>query len=201
VYEDGPRDAEALLVHPRTGRLHIVSKELGRPAGVYAAPELLDPDAPNPLRRVGEVARPGGGSTFVVTAGDIAPDGSRVALRGYGELLEWRLDGSDVAAALAGEATATALPPTPQGEGVAYTRDGSAVLTTSEGEDTPVYRLPRTVAAVDPAAASQTAPPADRLGRPDAGSPYVVVAVGGVIVGAVVAWLLTRRRHRPSSGR
>ncbi len=201
VYEDGPRDAEALLVHPRTGRVHVVSKELSRPAGVYAAPEVLDPDGPNTLRRVGEVAPPAGGSTFVVTAGDIAPDGSRVALRGYRELLEWRLEGDDVAAALAGQATATALPRTPQGEGLVYTRDGSAVLTTSEGQDAPVHRLRSTLASAEPAAPPQAAPPADRPGQPDADPPYVVIGIGGVVGGAVLAWLLTRRRHRPSSGR
>ena len=200
VYEDGPRDAEALLVHPRTGRLHVVSKELGRSAGVYAAPEVLDPGGPNTLRRVGEVARPGGGSTFVVTAGDIAPDGSRVALRGYGQLLEWPLDG-DVAAALAGEATSTALPPTPQGEGLAYTRDGSAVLTTSEGEDAPVHRLVRGVAPTEPAAPRPSAPRAEGATPAGDAPPYVLIGVGGVLAGAVLAWLLTRRRHPSSSGR
>jgi hypothetical protein len=203
VYEDGPRDAEALLVHPRTGRLHVVSKEVGRPAGVYVAPEVLDPRGPNTLRRVGDVRPPGRGTSFVVTAGDIASDGSRVALRGYGRLLEWTLPDDDVAAAVRGRPTVSRLPAT-QGEGLAYTRDGAAVVTTSEGAGAPVHRLARTVA---PARPSEPAPPG-RSGSPAASAPaaaddppYVVIGLAGVVLGAALVWLATRRRSRASPGR
>src|SRR5262249_2944115 len=37
TYPDGPHDAEAFFVDPKTGRLYIVSKQLGA-AGVYRAP-------------------------------------------------------------------------------------------------------------------------------------------------------------------
>jgi hypothetical protein len=152
-YDDGPRDAETLLVHPRTGRLYVVTKPLGGSAGLYAAPETLDADGPNALVRVADVngvratgtpggPRIGGLAQLLVTGGDIAPDGSRVALRTYTDLYEWPLDSDDVAAAVQGEPVVTALPPTMQGEGVAYTRDGSSLLLTSEGESAPVHRVP-----------------------------------------------------------
>src|SRR4051795_2955258 len=59
VYSDGPRDAETLLVDPRTGRLHVVTKGLfgGR---VYEGPPTLRTDRPNVLR---PVARAGGLAT------------------------------------------------------------------------------------------------------------------------------------------
>ncbi len=41
VYPDGPRDAEALLAHPVTGRLYVVSKVVFGGA-VYEAPERLE---------------------------------------------------------------------------------------------------------------------------------------------------------------
>ncbi len=40
AFPDGPRNAEALLVHPITGRIYVVSKQ-AQNAGVYAAPKKL----------------------------------------------------------------------------------------------------------------------------------------------------------------
>ena len=52
TYEDGPRDAEALLVDPRTGRLYVVTKVGSGDAALYAAPERLSRKRPNVLRNV-----------------------------------------------------------------------------------------------------------------------------------------------------
>ena len=152
-YVDGPGDAEALLVHPRTGRLYVVTKPLAGTAGVYAAPERLDPDGPNALtlvaevelRRTGTEGGPNIGSLAqrLVTAGDISPDGRRVALRTYTDLYEWTIEGDDVAGAFTTEPEISPLPETFQGEGLAYTADGSALLTSTEGERAPVHRLVR----------------------------------------------------------
>ena len=151
-YPDGPRDAETLLVHPRTGRLLVVSKPLTGGAGVYAAPAGLDPSGPNLLTRVGQVdldptGTPGGPSGIgrlgqvLVTAGDIAPDGTRVALRTYTDLYEWTVEGDDVEGAFAATPTVTPLPATRQGEGLAYSADGKSLFISSEGAGAPVHRL------------------------------------------------------------
>jgi hypothetical protein len=152
-YPDGPGDAEALLVHPRTGRLYVVTKPLSGGAKVYAAPAELDPNGPNVLSEVASITleptgTPGGPgigglAQLLVTAGDIAPDGRHVALRTYTDLYEWRLDGDDVGAAFEGEPTVTPLPATRQGEGLAYTADSRAVLLSTEGAQSPVHRLVR----------------------------------------------------------
>lgn len=152
-YPDGPHDAETLLVHPSTGRLYVVTKGLLGTPRLYAAPAELRPDAPNVLVEVGDIdvastGTPGGpgiGPTanVLVTAGDISPDGRRLALRTYTDLYEWPLDAdADVAGAVQADPVITPLPPTPQGEGLAYTRDSTALLTTSEGEAAPVHRVP-----------------------------------------------------------
>ena len=73
VYAGGPRDAEALLVHPETGRLSVVSKSLFT-GEVFEAPRRLRADRPNRLRRVGRV----GG---LVTDGAWFDDGRHVVLR------------------------------------------------------------------------------------------------------------------------
>lgn len=197
VYEDGPGDAEGLLVHPETGRLHVVSKPLGGPARVYAAPEVLDPDGPNVLEQVAEVrlsrtGTPGGPGlgglgNLLVTAADIAPDGSRVAVRTYTDLYEWAVEGDDVAGAFAGEPVITPLPPTAQGEGLAYAADGRTVLLSSEGRGAPVHRLA-------PAGADTSAGPVDPAveGRP--GDPVEPARWPFVLAwGALVAVLLVVR--------
>lgn len=194
-YPDGPGDAEALLVHPRTGRLYIVTKPLAGPAQVYAAPERLDPDGPNALERVAQArvrstGTPGGPgigglANLLVTAGDISPDGTRVALRTYTDLYEWRVDGDDVAGAFAGEPVVTPLPATRQGEGLAYAPDGRSVLTSSEGVGAPVHRVP-----VGDLSAPQ-APPADE--ERDWLLPAVVAASLLLLAGGLRGLRRTRR--------
>lgn len=200
-YPDGPGDAEALLVHPSTGRLYVVSKPLSGAAKVYVAPDRLDAAGSNDLNLVAQVflestGTPGGPSIgglaqLLVTAGDIAPDGSRVALRSYTDLYEWAVEGDDVAAAFAGEPTVTPLPVTRQGEGVAYSRDGGSVLVSSEGDRAPVHRL------------TAQLPPPDRPDTADV-PPWrgalaaVTVTVTALVVGAST---LAARRRRSSNGR
>lgn len=200
-YPDGPGDAEGLMVHPTTGRLYVVSKPLAGPARVYAAPQPLDPAGPNLLEQVASVSfsatgTPGGpgiGSfaQLLVTAADIAPDGSRVALRTYTDLYEWPLEGDDVGAALAGEPLVTPLPESRQGEGLTYTADSAAVIVSSEGEGTPVHRVAS--ARIEP----QTAPsPVDRVAGP--GSRWPLVVGGGALLAVllVVRGAVRRRRYR-----
>ena len=196
-YEDGPRDAETLLVHPGTGRLYVVTKGLfGRPA-LYAAPEQLAPDRPNALERVAEVevqrtGTPGGPgigevASTLVTAGDISPDGGRLALRTYTDLYEWRVEGGDVAGALDDDPEVTALPPVFQGEALGYTRDGTALLTTSEGEAAPVHRVPSALPREAPRGGLPVV--SDRATLP------VLVAVSAAVL--LLGLLLVRARRRP----
>lgn len=132
-YEDGPRNAEALMVHPESQRIYVVSKE-SRSGGIYAAPRSLDADEVHVLTRIAD-SPPG------VTAGDFAPDGERLALRtgrnGYAY--------TDIG----GKPWALVLPPSVKGESLTFAPDGAAILVGSEGEDSPVsrVRLPRVLTA------------------------------------------------------
>lgn len=214
-YVDGPKDAEALLIHPRTGRLYVVSKPLAGPATVYAAPAQLDPGGPNALEQVAQVdlqptGTPGGPgignlAQVLVTAGDIAPDGSRVALRTYTDLYEWAVEGDDVAAAFDGAPTVTSLPATRQGEGLAYSRDGRAVLVSSEGEGAPVHRLiasPPQSPRSPPSSPTNSDADADADGRtpagPDTGRPLWPVALVGALAAGTLAAALRRHRKFPA---
>ena len=197
-YPDGPGDAETLLVHPQTGRLYVVTKPLAGPAQVYAAPARLDPEAPNllalvgevPVRRTGTAGGPAIGALaqLLVTGGDISPDGGHLAVRTYTDVYEYAVVDGDVAAALRTEPEISPLPPAQQGEGLAYSRDGSSLLTSTEGRSSPVHRLTR------------------RLKNVESGNPTVerdawrpVVAAG--VIALLVAGVAVRRRRRSFTDR
>ena len=79
VYPDGLRDAEALLAHPVTGRLYVVSKVVFG-GTIYEAPERLGTGSPNRLRALADV-------TGLVTDGAFFPDGRNLVLRTYTKAL------------------------------------------------------------------------------------------------------------------
>lgn len=204
-YPDGPGDAEGLAVHPRTGRLYVVAKPLAGPANVYAAPQPLDPEGPNVLELVGQVrvratGTPGGPgigglAQLLVTAADISPDGTRFAVRTYTDAYEYALDGDDLGEALERDPVVTPLPPTEQGEGLGYSRDGTALLTSSEGRGAPVHRLAVGSLAVAESPAGTGASPAPT--RPGAdGRDRQGALLGGAAAVLLAGLLLAARARR-----
>ncbi|WP_147268246.1 hypothetical protein [Spongiactinospora rosea] len=124
-YKDGARNAEGVMVNPRTGRLYIVSKEFG--GSVYAAPRRLSTTKPNVLRRIGT-------APLMATDAAYAPDGSGYVIRTYFSANLYDASGNSL-----GRLT---MPAADQAESITYTRDGTAVLTGSEGPNSPVHRVP-----------------------------------------------------------
>src|SRR5690606_4485546 len=124
-YADGARNAEGIMVNPRTGRLYVVSKEFV--GSVYAAPKKLRTDRINTLRRVGS-------APIMATDAAYAPDGSSYVIRTYFSATLYKPSGEVIAK--------VRMPELQQAESIAYTRDGTALLTGSEGERSPVYRVP-----------------------------------------------------------
>ncbi|MFD7610362.1 WD40 repeat domain-containing protein [Streptomyces sp. NPDC059828] len=125
-YADGPRDAEALMVHPKTGRVYIASKKDGG-GGLYEGPERLVKNGTNVFRRIGEVPW--------VTDGAFSPDGKELVLRSYFSArgYEWS-DGH------LGADHAVSAPLQGQSESVTYTSDGKALMFGTEGEQSEVVR-------------------------------------------------------------
>lgn len=195
-YPNGARDAEALLAHPATGRLYLVTKA---PMGgtVYAAPERLDPDRPNTLTAIGD-------APALVTDGAFHPDGTHLVLRTYFDATVLTFPGLEPVAAFG-------LPEQQQGEGLAISGDGSVYLS-SEGANQPILRLDLPSSAADALAgkvkpsagpapstpALPTSPPSASDGSGDDGSgqgPWVPVVFGGLgllLVGGLVLALRSR---------
>ncbi|MER7211392.1 hypothetical protein ABT340_30440 [Streptosporangium sp. NPDC000239] len=124
-YEDGGHNAEGIMVNPTTGRLYVVSKAFV--GAVYAAPKRLRTDRTNVLRKVGS-------APIMATDAAYAPDGSSYVIRTYFSATVYRPSGDQIAR--------LSMPQLEQAESITYTPDGKAVLTGSEGRNSPVYRVP-----------------------------------------------------------
>jgi hypothetical protein len=133
TYPDGSHDAEALLVHPRSGQVLVVAKEfIGQ---LYAAPRELSADGSNELEQIGEDLLP------IATDGAFFPDGKHFVLRGYGDAAFYRWPSLEPVGEIE-------LPEQEQGEGIAVDDDGTVYLS-SEGVHSDVLelRLPRSLRA------------------------------------------------------
>lgn len=210
TYPDGPHDAEALLVDA-AGRPVILTKEAGRPAGVYRTDGPLSGPGPTPLVQVGELMLPqsdtqggplGGLGSRLVTGAAATADRTVVAVRTYTDAWLYPAPGGDVVAALtspAADPVRIPLSGEPQGEAIAFLPDGT-LLSGSEsrdGEEGQLRAVPG-AAALAGGAGGEGEPvlPAGTAAEdePPSWLPAAagVVAVGGFLL--VVTLLLARRR-------
>ncbi len=143
-YPDGAHDAEAVLVHPASGDIYIVSKVPFANPVVYKAAAPLKTQSTNSLTRLTELNIP---SMFggLITGGDISPDGSRLALCDYVDGYELVLPSPQ---SPFDEIWKQPLKPLDlgrrkQGESIAYRLDGRALLATSEGIHSPLFEVVR----------------------------------------------------------
>lgn len=158
-YEDGPSDAEALLVHPKTGDGYIIQKRREGPAAIYKFPAPWNNDGIQVLKRCGELRFPTVPPIQrLVTAADFSPDGRRLAARTYVCGWIWELPPQ-----VRSEATAILFQQQPQridlaaekqGEAICFSSDGGCLLTVSEGTPTAIYECCESVPASRPIGAN-----------------------------------------------
>jgi hypothetical protein len=148
TYPDRPHDAEALMVHPRTGDLYIVSKARGEDSKTLVF-KASAPLKSGKLRLIAELDLPNT-SVFTlllgrVTGGDISPDGTRAVVCDYFKAWEAELPrGAKTFDAIwKAEWKEVAVGQRAQGEGICYRHDGKALLTTSEGSPFPLIEVVR----------------------------------------------------------
>lgn len=160
-YPDGPVDAEAFLVHPRTGDGYVITKRTTGASMVYKLPAPWDEGQERELVRVGPLRLPPALLPLrIVTAADIHPAGRRVAARCYADGWEWWLPAdatdADFQRIFDTEPVRLSLAPERQGEALCYSADGNAILTLSEGVRQTLYELPLSAPASQPAPAAPT---------------------------------------------
>ncbi|MGC4046079.1 MAG: hypothetical protein QM758_19990 [Armatimonas sp.] len=133
-YPDGPHNAEALLLDPKTKAHYIVTKTDSGISQVFALLGLRE------LKQLGTINAGG-----KVTDGAISPDGHEVAILTYKHLLLWRLPaGKPLIAALQTRPTVLPVPKElKKAEAIAYSSNGRMLYMTSEGKKPEIYGLNR----------------------------------------------------------
>ncbi|WP_327244987.1 WD40 repeat domain-containing protein [Streptomyces sp. NBC_01320] len=185
-YADGARNAEALMVHPKTGRVYIASKNEDG-GGLYEGPAELSTGRTNVFRRVGEVPW--------VTDGAFSPDGQELVLRSYFSARGYAFKDGRL-----GADHPVHAPLQGQSESVTYTADGSALMFGSEGARSEVVRVD--IAGADGSGGDSKSPSKDggasAAGGAGGGGSEMKgsTLVGAVVLAAVGALVFMNRRRK-----
>ncbi|MFB6778901.1 WD40 repeat domain-containing protein [Streptomyces sp. NPDC056352] len=185
-YADGARNAEALMVHPKTGRVYIASKNEDG-GGLYEGPAVLSTGRTNVFRRVGEVPW--------VTDGAFSPDGRELVLRSYFSARGYAFKDGRL-----GADHPVHAPLQGQSESVTYTADGSALMFGSEGARSEVVRVD--IAGADGSGGDSKSPSKDggasAAGGAGGGGSEMKgsTLVGAVVLAAVGALVFMNRRRK-----
>ncbi len=124
-YSDGPRNAESLVVHPKTGRVYIIDKNENG-GHLFEGPAELSPTGTNVFKPIATI-------DLWATDAAFSPDGRQLAVRGYFGGIAYEWNGGKIK-----RQGRLEVPLQQQGESVTYTVDGSKLLYGSEGTDSPV---------------------------------------------------------------
>ncbi|MDN3266209.1 WD40 repeat domain-containing protein [Streptomyces sp. MA15] len=184
-YADGPRDAEAMVVHPRTGRVYIIDKHEDG-GHLYEGPEKLSPSGDNVFEPIAPVE-------LWTTDAALSPDGRHLAVRGYFGGIHYAWNGGRIE-----RKGRLSVPLQVQGESVTFSADGSRLLFGSEGERSGVVSRPAPGADGDGASGGPGSR-ADGGGAAAGDGTGDSVKVGGAVVAALVVaafFGLSRRRRK-----
>ncbi|MEU3857053.1 WD40 repeat domain-containing protein [Streptomyces sp. NPDC028722] len=177
-YANGPRDAESLLVHPKTGRVYIIDKKQDG-GHLYEGPATLSTSGANVFRPVAAV-------DLWATDAAFSPDGRQLAVRGYFGGVYYGFDRGRIK-----RAGTLDVPLQGQGESVSYSADGTKLMYGSEGADSAVRAedAPARPGAKSPSANGGSGASEDKGGGGG-------IKVGAVIVVVGLAALFGLRRLR-----
>lgn len=145
-YEDGPRDCESVAVDATTGSVLLLSKRTDPPV-LYELPLAPEPRGIRTARRIAETRVPSPAGIFAPfgsqpTGMDISADGRSAVVSTYsGWFLRTRPAGATWADAFRGGPDWRGRHGLGQAEAIAFSRDGSRVVLTSEGGNPRLVRF------------------------------------------------------------
>lgn len=140
VYEDGPKDCEAISVDPTDCTFYLINKSFFS-CKVYTlswSPEdKMDVNQLQVARYVADLP------LTLVTGMDIAPDGRTVVVLTYTAAYQYfRNEGEIWSEALVRKPSRISIPNRRQEEAICYGVDGKTLYLTSEGISSPLYNIP-----------------------------------------------------------
>jgi hypothetical protein len=181
-YSDGPRDAESLIVHPKTGRVYIIDKKEDG-GHLFEGPAQLSTSGANIFKPVAPI-------DLWATDAAFSPNGRQLAVRGYFGGISYDWNGGRIK-----RKGRLDVPLQGQGESLSYSADGTKLMYGSEGADSAVQAedAPDGGASKAPSSGGSSASD-DNNSAVGSGS----VKVGAVVlaVGAAALFGLRRLRRR-----
>jgi hypothetical protein len=123
--EDGKKDTEAIMIDPETGEIYVISKR-EKPVYVYRLNGSTSSTDTLVARKM--IPLP---LTQIVSAG-ISPDGTEIIMKNYDHIYYWERKGRPVLETLRQEPQMLRYREEPQGEAIAFNREGSGFYTLSE---------------------------------------------------------------------
>ena len=209
TYPHGARDAETLLFVAPTRQLAVVTKPrdadrhyTGHSELYLAAPDLSEKSGTVRMTKAADIdftalagfdaSEP---DSYAASGGAVSHDGRHVVVRCYFDAYEWPVGpGFDLGAAVSAAPLRIPLLPERQGEGVSYTNDDGALLTTSEGAASPIDRYEGTPSPTT--TTTSTTLGALPVGRDDDNrSRSAAIAAGAALVATVLLAFVLRRRR------
>ncbi|MGC0376602.1 WD40 repeat domain-containing protein [Streptomyces sp. SAI-229] len=180
-YEDGARDAESMVVHPKTGRVYIIDKNEDG-GHLYEGPAKLSASGTN-------VFEPTVPVDLWATDAAFSPDGERLAVRGYlgGIWYDW--NGGEI------RRGGRISVPLGQGESATYTTDGRKLLLGMEGAGSRVEAEDAPGGTGEPGAGAEGEKSGGAAADGESGSGDTVKVVAVAVVVAVLFALVRRRRR------
>jgi hypothetical protein len=124
-FPDGRRDAESLLVDPLTKDIYILSKR-EQNIGIYRAQYPQSTTQTITLEKLGTMPY------FNTVAADITPDGQEIITKTYDAVYYWKRNGETIADLLMTKPISVPYVIEPQGESIAWKKDGTGFFTLSE---------------------------------------------------------------------
>jgi hypothetical protein len=123
-YSNGSRDAESMVVHPKTGRVYIIDKQEDG-GHLYEGPAELSTSGSN-------VFKPAAAVDLWATDAAFSPDGKQLAVRGYFGGISYAWNDGKI------KRQGRISVPIGQGESVSYSVDGTKLMLGSEGANSEV---------------------------------------------------------------
>ncbi len=137
------RDSEALLIHPKTEAIYILTKRLSGASGVYKLSNYKS-GRKNQLKQIADLSLPAL-PNGIVTGGEISPDGKRIIVCDYFNAYEIKLDeeSDEFEQIWKDEPAIIKLGKRNQGEAICYSADATSIFATSEKGNSPVIEVKR----------------------------------------------------------
>jgi hypothetical protein len=140
TYEDGSHNAEGFMVDPRSGKMYVVTKlATGGASSVY---RLEAPAASSAMWRAVKVAQlpVPKSSDMPISAAAAQPCGGGFVVRTYNTIYEFRgLAGAAFESAFQATPVMLEAPSEAQSEGIDYLADGSALISSGEAAQAPIF--------------------------------------------------------------